>query len=57
MHVNGNHNADNKDEFQLQITISDTGKGIDKDLGESFFKNTQTHQKNSVGLGLTISKG
>jgi signal transduction histidine kinase len=27
-----------KDEFQLQITISDTGKGIDKDLGEKLFQ-------------------
>jgi signal transduction histidine kinase len=27
-------------EFQLQITISDTGKGIDKDLGEKLFQNT-----------------
>ncbi|MEZ7498095.1 response regulator [Flavobacterium sp. Arc3] len=59
MHVNGNHNADNKDEFQLQITISDTGKGIDKDLGEKIFQKyaTSNTSKNSVGLGLTISKG
>lgn len=59
MHVNGNHNADNKDEFQLQITISDTGKGIDKDLGEKLFQKyaTSNTSKNSVGLGLTISKG
>jgi len=59
MLVNGNYNVDNKEVFQLQITISDTGKGIDKDLAEKLFQKyaTSNTSKNSVGLGLTISKG
>lgn len=59
MLVNGNYNMDNKEVFQLQITISDTGKGIDKDLAEKLFQKyaTSNTSKNSVGLGLTISKG
>ncbi|SDX91634.1 Signal transduction histidine kinase [Flavobacterium degerlachei] len=59
MLVTGNYNSDIKKEFLLQITISDTGKGIDKELGEKLFQKyaTSNTSKNSVGLGLTISKG
>ena len=59
MFVNGNYNPDKKNEFQLQITISDTGKGIDRNLGEKLFQKyaTSNTSENSVGLGLTISKG
>lgn len=59
MLVDGNYNESNKDEFQLHITISDTGKGIDEKLGEKLFQKyaTSNMSENSVGLGLTISKG
>lgn len=53
------HSSSNSNEFLLQITISDTGKGIDKELGERLFQKyaTSNKSKKSVGLGLTISKG
>ncbi|NRT16496.1 signal transduction histidine kinase/CheY-like chemotaxis protein [Flavobacterium sp. 28A] len=59
MLVNGNYDPDNKNKFELQITISDTGKGFDKELGEKLFKKyaTSNTSTNSVGLGLNISKG
>ncbi len=59
MHVDGHHNSTNLNEFLLQITISDTGRGIEKELGERLFHKYATSNKsgNSVGLGLTISKG
>ncbi|MCW2120046.1 response regulator [Flavobacterium sp. 7A] len=59
MVIGGNISATNQKEFQLHITISDTGKGIKKELGEKLFQKyaTSNTSKNSVGLGLTISKG
>lgn len=59
MVVDGQKNELNPNEFLLQITISDTGKGIDKELGEILFQKyaTSNKSKKSVGLGLTISKG
>lgn len=59
MLVDGNYSKNNKDEFQLHITITDTGKGIDEKLGEKLFQKyaTSNTSENSVGLGLTISKG
>ncbi len=59
MIVDGEYSEDSKHEFELQITISDTGKGIDKHLGEKLFQKyaSSNTSKNSVGLGLTISKG
>lgn len=59
MIVNGNYTTDIENVFQLQITISDTGKGIDKELGERLFQKyaSSNSKSNSVGLGLTISKG
>ncbi|WP_432672957.1 ATP-binding protein [Flavobacterium sp. SM2513] len=59
MLVGGTYTSGKKDEFQLQITISDTGKGIDKDLSDKVFQKyaTSNTSEKSVGLGLTISKG
>ena len=47
-----------QDEFQLQITISDTGRGIDKKLGERLFQKYATSNKsdNSVGLRFNYFK-
>lgn len=59
MEINGNYNADNEEEFLLEIIISDTGVGIDNDLGQRLFQKyaTSNTSSTSVGLGLTISKG
>lgn len=59
MIVDGSPNPNNHDEFQFHITISDTGKGIDKELSGKLFEKyaTSNTSKNSVGLGLTITKG
>ena len=59
MKVNGTYIDDKKQEFQLKIIISDTGKGIDPNLSEKLFQKyaTSNTSEKSVGLGLTISKG
>lgn len=59
MIVDGQYIVNHSNEFLLQITISDTGKGIDKNLGEKLFQKYATSNTSShnVGLGLTISKG
>ena len=45
--------------YTVRITVEDTGKGINKALQKKLFEkyNTSSASKNSVGLGLTISKG
>lgn len=45
--------------YTVRITVKDTGKGINKALQKKLFEkyNTSSASKNSVGLGLTISKG
>lgn len=59
MVVDGVYNEDDEAQFLLQITISDTGKGIEKELGDKLFQKyaSSNSSTNSVGLGLTISKG
>ncbi|WP_159086028.1 response regulator [Flavobacterium faecale] len=59
MKIGGEYAANNKNEYLLQVIIEDTGKGIDKTLAEKLFQKyaTSNASKNSVGLGLTISKG
>lgn len=59
MEVTGKYNPLKENEFLLQIIISDTGKGIDEKLGAKLFQKyaSSNSSKNSVGLGLTISKG
>lgn len=59
MVVGGNYIGPKGEEFQLKISITDTGKGISSDLREKLFQkyaSSNTSEK-SVGLGLIISKG
>ena len=59
MIVGGSYNDENAQEFNLTIQISDTGSGISEELGTRLFQKyaTTNSSTNSVGLGLTISKG
>lgn len=59
MEVTGEYNPIKENEFLLKIIISYTGKGIDEKLGAKLFQKyaSSNLSKNSVGLGLTISKG
>ena len=41
---------------QIQISISDSGKGIDEDLIESVFEPFFTTKPKGTGLGLPITK-
>lgn len=59
MEVLGKYNPVKENEFLLEIIISDTGKGIEKKIADKLFQKyaSSNSSKNSVGLGLTISKG
>lgn len=57
--VKGEYSTQASNEFIVQFTVADSGKGIDKALRKKLFLkySTSSTTKNSVGLGLTISKG
>jgi CheY-like chemotaxis protein len=57
--IRGDYSTQINNVYTVRITVEDSGKGINKELRKKLFEkyNTSSTTKNSVGLGLTISKG
>ncbi|MBX9886495.1 MAG: response regulator [Flavobacteriaceae bacterium] len=57
--VKGEFSTEPSKDFVVQFTVADSGKGIEKAFCKKLFVkySTSSATKNSMGLGLTISKG